>query len=118
MIFFFLRAVRRNLQFSFIILPNPSGPTTDTSTAAFGSSIDTAVGVSVSVTFVVSFSLGVLVALIPCYILRRSEESYKPSSHADPATVYDEVGANKKMKENVMELDTNTAYGLVSAGPL
>ena len=86
----------------------------DTCTAAVG----TAVGVSVSVAFVVSFSLGVLVASVLCYISRRSKESYKPSSHADPVTVYDEVGTNKKMKEDVMEMDTNTAYGLVSARPL
>ena len=73
--------------------------------------IGTAVGVSVSVTFVVSYSLGVLVASVLCYISRRSKESYKPSSHADPATVYDEVGTNKKMKGDVMEMSANTAYG-------
>ena len=86
----------------------------DTCTAAVG----TAVGVSVSVTFVVSFSLGVLVASVLCYISRRSKESYKPSSHADPATVYDEAGTNKKKLGDVIEMDTNTAYGLVSARPL
>ena len=59
--------------------------------------ISTAVGVSVSATFVASFSLGVLVASVLCYILRRSTgTSYKPSSHADPATVYDEVSTNKR----------------------
>ena len=86
-----------------------SGPSTDTSrsTAAVGASIGTAVGASVSVTFVVL-----------CYISRRSKELYKPSSHADPATVYDEVGTNKKLEGDVMEMDTNTAYGLVSARPL
>ena len=78
---------------------------------AVGSSIGTAVGVSVSVTFVVS-SMGVLVASVLCYISRGSKESsHKPSSHADPATVYDEVGTNKKMKGDVMEMNTNTAYG-------
>ena len=82
-------------------------------TAAVGSSIGTAVGVSVSVTFVVSFSMGVLVASVLCYISRRSKESsHKPSSHTDPAaTVYDEVGSNKKMKGDAMEMNTNTAYG-------
>ena len=54
-------------------------------------------------------------ASVLCYISRRSKESYKPSSHADPATVYDEVGTNKKMKGDVMEMNTNTAYGLLSA---
>ena len=67
---------------------------------------------SVSVTFVVSFSVGVLVASVLCYLSRRSKEtSHKPSSHADPATVYDEVGTNKKMMGDAMEMNTNTAYG-------
>ena len=51
-------------------------------------------------------------ASVLCYISRRSKEpSHKPSSHADPATVYDEVGSNKKMKRDAMEMNTNTAYG-------
>eukprot|EP00731_Ephydatia_muelleri_P009744 Em0005g330a len=71
--------------------PTPSTTLADACTAAVGSSIGTAVGVSVSVTFVVSFSMGVLVAYVLGYISRRSKESsHKPSSHADPATVYDE----------------------------
>ena len=46
------------------------------------------------------------------YISRGSKgSSHKPSSHADPATVYDEVGSNKKMKGDAMEMNTNTAYG-------
>ena len=82
-----------------------------TCTAAVGSSIGTAVGVSVSVTFVVS-SMGVMVASALCYISRRSKESsHKSSSHADPATVYDEVGTNKKIKGDAMEMNTNTSYG-------
>ena len=84
----------------------------DTSTAPVHSTIATAVGVSVSVTFVVSFSMGVLVASVLCYISRRSKESsHKPSSHADPATVYDKVGSNKKVKGDAVEMDTNVAYG-------
>ena len=90
----------------------PSMLTADACTATVGSSIGTAVGVSVSVTYVVSFSMGVLVASVLCYISRGSKESsHKPSSHADPTTVYDEVGTNKKMKGDVMEMNTNTAYG-------
>ena len=83
-----------------------------TCTTAVGSSIGTAVGVTVSVTFVMSFSMGVLVASVLCYISRQSKESsHKPSSHSDPTTVYDEVGTNKKMKGDAMEMNTNTAYG-------
>ena len=50
-------------------------------------------------------------AYVLCYISRRSKESsHKPSSHADPTTVYDEVSNNKKMKRDAMEMKTNTAY--------
>ena len=67
-------------------------------------------GVSVSVTFVVSFSMEVLVASVLCYISRRSKESsHKPSSHADPATMYDEVGPNKKMKGDAMFTQTDSS---------
>ena len=42
------------------------------------------------------------------YISRRSKESsHKSSSHADPASINDEVGSNKRM---TMEMNTNTAY--------
>ena len=54
-------------------------------------------------------------ASVLCYISRRSTgTSYKPSSHADPATVYDEVGTNKKMKGDAIEMDENAAYGVTS----
>ena len=100
-------------KFISIILSNPSGPfmvAADPGTAAVVSSIGTAVGVSVSVTFVVSFTMGVLVASVLCYISRRSKESlHNPSSHADPATVYDEVGSTKK--RDAVEMNRNTAYG-------
>eukprot|EP00731_Ephydatia_muelleri_P033165 Em0025g121a len=88
-------------------------------TVAGGSSIGTAVGVSVSVTFVVSFSMGVLVASVLGYNSRKSKESsHKPSSHTDPAIVYDEVGFNKKVKRDTMMMNTNTAYGAhVSQNP-
>ena len=85
-----------------------AGPCTTTG----GSSIGISIGVSVSVIFVVS-SVGVLVASVLCYISRRSKETlHKPSSFADPATVHDEVGTNKKMKGNVTEMNDNTAYGI------
>ena len=79
--------------------------------AAVCLSIGTAVGVSVSVTFVVSFFMGALVVSVLCYISRRSNESsHKPSSCGGPATEY-EMGTNKKMKEDVLKLNTNTTYG-------
>ena len=68
-----------------------------------GDTCTVAVGVSVSVIIVVSFSMGVLAASVLCYISRRSKESsHKPSPHADPAN---------EMKGDVMEMGTNTAYG-------
>ena len=51
------------------------------------------------VTFVVSFSLEVLVASVLCYISRRSTgTSRKPSLHV---TVIDETGTNRKMKNTL-----------------
>ena len=45
------------------------------------------------------------------FVVSRSKESlYKPSSCADPATVY-EVGTNKKMKGDVLKLNPSIAYG-------
>ena len=90
--------------------PGPSILSADT--AAVGSSIGTAASVSVSVTFVMSFSMGMLAASVLCYISRRSKESsHKPSPHADPAANLCKMGNNKKMEEGVLELKTNTAYG-------
>ena len=67
--------------------------------------VGTAVGVSVSVTCVVSFSMGVLEAYVLCYISRRSNKaSHKPISLADPTTLYDELGTNKKMRGDAMEM--------------
>ena len=82
-----------------LILPNPLGPSTG---------CDPCTAPVVSVIFVV-YSLGVLAASVLCYISKRCKKSYKPSSHADP--VYDEVGTIKKMNADVMEMNTNTAYG-------
>ena len=59
----------------------------------------------------VSFSLGVLVASVLCYISRRSTET---SHNADPAPVYNEVGTNKKMIGDAIEMDENAAYGVTS----
>ena len=80
-------------RYMFICIIGPSMLAVDTHTAAVG----TSVGVSVSVTSVVSFSMGVLVAYVLCYISRRSKEtSHKAISLADPTTLYDEVSTNKK----------------------
>ena len=102
-----------NCVYICIHLSNHSGPymLAAACTAAVGSAIGTAVGVSLSVTFVVAFSMGVLVASVLGYISRRSKNSsHKPSAHSDPATVHDEVGTNKKMRGDAMEMNTNTAY--------
>ena len=45
------------------------------------------------------------------HFIRTKEASHKPISFADPTTLYDEVSTNKKMKGDVMEMNTNTAYG-------
>lgn len=79
-----------------------------------GLDIDTAIGVSVAVTFMVFFSMGVLVASVLCYISRSPKmSSFQPRLHGDGdfATVYDEEGTNKNMKCDAIEMDANTAYG-------
>ena len=51
-------------------------------------------------------------ASVLCYISRKSIMSAdKRRPHAGHVTVYDEVGTNKKMKCDVMEMNENTAYG-------
>ena len=78
-------------------------------TTAVGSVLGTAVGMSVSITFVVSFTMGVLVASVLCYISRRSKESsHKPSSYADPSPVH-VVGTNTE-KRDAMAMGTKTAH--------
>ena len=57
----------------------------------------TDVGVSVSVTFVVSFSLGVLVVSVLCYISRKSKHFYRPS-------------ATYKIADDAIEMDKNLSY--------
>ena len=53
-------------------------------------------------------------ASVLCYISRRSTgTSYKPSSHADPATVYDEVDTNKKMEKDSLQMVLNSSYAMV-----
>ena len=87
-------------------------PAAGLSVCTVGSSfIGIAVGISIPASFMVLI-LGVLVASVLCYILRRSKESYKPNSQADFSNVYDEVDINKKMKGDVIEINTNTAYGI------
>ena len=76
------------------------------------SSIGAAVGIVYQpVTFVVSF-LGMLMASVLCYILSRSNKSNRNQVHMSILAKVYEVGINKK---NIMELDTNTTYELVSA---
>ena len=51
-------------------------------------------------------------ASVLCYISRWYTESLpKPSLDAHPATVYGEVGSNKKIQGDAMEMDANIAYG-------
>ncbi|KAL5494306.1 hypothetical protein EMCRGX_G015608 [Ephydatia muelleri] len=56
-------------------------------------------------------SVGGFCSLLHFKKIQTKGSSHKPSSYADPvATVYDEVGTNKKMMGDAMEMNTNTAY--------
>eukprot|EP00731_Ephydatia_muelleri_P011273 Em0006g167a len=108
--------------FSFMTLwlpiTNSSSPTSTIITSSCGASISTstAVGISVAMTFILSFSLGGLVTAIiicGCYNPRRfsskTTKSPPPVPTAIPAT-YEMVGFNKK-EGNTIELESNSAYG-------
>ena len=73
--------------------------------------VSTAVGITVSITFIMAFSLGVLVAIcISCISKTRSKTtSPHPST---PNVPYEMVGINQK-KIGVIPLETNDAYGTV-----
>ena len=77
------------------------------------SSIDvsTVVGITVSITFIMAFSLGVLVTIcISCISKTRSKTtSPHPST---PNAPYEVVGINQK-KIDVIPLENNDAYGTV-----
>ena len=93
--------------------------------AIAGLSAGTAVGISITI-FLVSFSVGVVLATFITYCcVRRRKSSGKrhstPSEGPQPAPVYDEVGAGKlELKENVaygpvdkLEMKQNPSYGPV-----
>ncbi|KAL5500719.1 hypothetical protein EMCRGX_G012315 [Ephydatia muelleri] len=97
-----------------------SSPTsaTNASTSLCGASIgtSTAVGISVAMTFILSFSLGGLVTAIiicGCYNPRRFSSKTTKSPPPVPTTTaatYEVVGFNKK-EGNTIELENNSAYG-------
>ena len=86
--------------------------------ASCGASIgtSTAVGISVAMTFILSFSLGGLVTAIiicGCYNPRRFSSKTTKSPPPVPTTTaatYEVVGFNKK-ESNTIELESNSAYG-------
>ena len=73
--------------------------------------VSTAVGITVSITFIMAFSLGVLVAIcISCISKTRSKTtSPHPST---PNAPYEMMGINQK-KIDVIPLENNDAYGTV-----
>ena len=75
-------------------------------------SIDTptAVGITFAITFIISFSMGMLVAFIilcVCYIPRVSSIT----TEASIPTTYEVVGINQKQTSTI-ELESNAAYGI------
>ena len=85
-----------------------------------------AVAAYIAATFVVSFSLGMMVATIitsVCYIARKSpsQKVYQPplplppyhQSICVPSEHYDAVTGDQKMKDAPIELESNNAYGTV-----
>ena len=80
---------------------------------AVGINIPTAVGITFAVTFLISSSLGALVATIiicVCYIPRVSSMTTEAPPSIPTATTYEVVGINQK-PTNTIELESNAAYG-------
>ncbi|KAL5493195.1 hypothetical protein EMCRGX_G014337 [Ephydatia muelleri] len=69
--------------------------------------IGTAAGVSVSVIFVVSFAIGVVMTSFLCYISKRS---HKASLHSNPATACGMVVTNRNMVGGTMEMNVYTTH--------
>ena len=72
-----------------------------------------AVGITFAVTFLISSSLGALVATIiicVCYIPRISSMTTEAPLSIPTATTYEVVGINLK-QTNTIELESNAAYG-------
>ena len=76
--------------------------------AATGLSIAEAVGI----TFVLSFTAGLLVALVIayCYIRKHKTNQYFPSEPKQPAPVYEDISMNVRRD---IELEENVAYRVV-----
>ena len=73
----------------------------------------TAVGITFAVTFLISSSLGALVATIiicVCYIPRVSSMTTEAPPSIPTATTCEVVGINQK-STNTIELESNAAYG-------
>lgn len=93
---------------SLVILTNILGPSVlvpgiDDTAAVIG----TAAGVSVSVIFVVSFAIGVVMTSFLCYISKRS---HKASLHSNPATACGMVVTNRNMVGGTMEMNVYTTH--------
>ena len=69
--------------------------------------VSTAVGITFSITFIMAFSLGVLVTIaISCFSKTRSKTIPTPNA------TYEVVGIREK-KIEAIELQSNAAYGIV-----
>ena len=76
--------------------------------------IGTAVGISIAVTFVVSFSLGALMAVIcVCFCHISREQHRKRNINICPTSTdfYDVVGS-KKTQQCIVKMETNSSYGM------
>ena len=68
--------------------------------------VSTAVGITLSITFIMAFSLGVLVTICTNCVSKRMCKNKHPSS---PDATYEVVSINQK-KVDVIPLESNNAY--------
>lgn len=74
-------------------------------------------GISVAITFVVSFSLGAMMAII-CVCLRYISRQQRKNPVIGPTSTetYDVVGPKKTQQCNI-KMETNTSYGVPLSSP-
>ena len=80
--------------------------------AATGLNTAEIVGISVTISSIVSFTTGLLVALViaHCYIRQQKTNQYSPSEPKQPAPMYEDVSMDVRRD---IELKENVAYRVV-----
>ena len=69
-----------------------------------------AVGVTFSITFIISFSMGMLVNVCVAYVMKRNSKATSQPPSIPTAITHNLMDINQK-SPNAIELESNAAYG-------